>query len=316
MHGERTLYESRWCSLGLVDVEVPDGPRFEHHVLRTPGGAVGTVVQGGDDSVLLLYRHRVLTGRWGWEIPAGAVDPGEASVEAASRETLEETGWLARAARAAVRLRPAERYLRPAGRALPRGGSDPSGRAGRRRGVFAGRVAAAGAGAQPRPRRPGARRHDLGGPALVADVHPCRLPPGPARAPSAGGRPPGDALATGRGRSGLLVERVPVAARRGAPDTTGAGRGRRPSSTRTAGSGPSRPPTLRAVAATRGADPGTRTCRTRSSSRPTAGSWTAATGWRRPGWPGRSASQPCSSRRTRIPDWVDAQSAAAPTALP
>jgi 8-oxo-dGTP pyrophosphatase MutT (NUDIX family) len=43
---------------------------------------------------LLLWRHRFITDTWGWEIPAGRVDPGESPEQAARRETLEETGWL------------------------------------------------------------------------------------------------------------------------------------------------------------------------------------------------------------------------------
>jgi hypothetical protein len=33
-HGERAIYDSPWVSLHLVDVEVPGGHRFEHHVVR------------------------------------------------------------------------------------------------------------------------------------------------------------------------------------------------------------------------------------------------------------------------------------------
>jgi 8-oxo-dGTP pyrophosphatase MutT (NUDIX family) len=94
VHGERSLYDSDWVSLRLVDVEVPDGPRFEHHVVRTPRPAVGTVVHG-TGGILLLWRHRFITGTWGWEIPAGGVDAGESAVDAAAREVLEETGWRA-----------------------------------------------------------------------------------------------------------------------------------------------------------------------------------------------------------------------------
>jgi 8-oxo-dGTP pyrophosphatase MutT (NUDIX family) len=43
--------------------------------------------------VLLLWRHRFITDTWGWEIPAGRIDPGETPEQAASREVLEETGW-------------------------------------------------------------------------------------------------------------------------------------------------------------------------------------------------------------------------------
>ena len=92
MHGERVLYDSPWVGLSLVDVEVPDGPRFDHHVVRLPRPAVGVVV-AVDDAVLLLHRHRFITGTWGWEVPAGGVDAGESLVEAAAREVLEETGW-------------------------------------------------------------------------------------------------------------------------------------------------------------------------------------------------------------------------------
>jgi 8-oxo-dGTP pyrophosphatase MutT (NUDIX family) len=69
--------------------------RFEHHVLRMPCAAAGVVVDDSDRGVLLLWRHRFISNTWGWEVPAGRVDPGETPVEAAARETLEETGWRA-----------------------------------------------------------------------------------------------------------------------------------------------------------------------------------------------------------------------------
>jgi len=99
VHGERNLYESEWVTLSLVDVEIPDcGPghparRFEHHVVRMPAPATGVVVHDPHKGVLLLWRHRFITDTWGWEIPAGKVDPGETAEVAASREVREETGW-------------------------------------------------------------------------------------------------------------------------------------------------------------------------------------------------------------------------------
>jgi 8-oxo-dGTP pyrophosphatase MutT (NUDIX family) len=93
VHGERSLYESEWVRLVLVDVEIPDGDRFEHHVIRFPNHAAGTVVRDPARGVLLLWRHRFITDTWGWEIPAGRIDPGETPAQAAARETLEETGW-------------------------------------------------------------------------------------------------------------------------------------------------------------------------------------------------------------------------------
>jgi 8-oxo-dGDP phosphatase len=93
VHGERSLYESEWMSLRLVDVELPSGERFEHHVLRIPREASAAVVHDPGRGVLLLWRHRFVTDSWGWEIPGGRIDAGETPEQAAARETLEETGW-------------------------------------------------------------------------------------------------------------------------------------------------------------------------------------------------------------------------------
>lgn len=94
-HGERSIYESPWVSLRLVDVEVPGGLRFDHHVVRRARPAAGAVVHHPDRGVLLLWRHRFITRTWGWEIPAGGVEADESLVDAAAREVLEETGWRA-----------------------------------------------------------------------------------------------------------------------------------------------------------------------------------------------------------------------------
>jgi len=93
VHGETSLYSSEWLNVRLVDVELPDGTRFDHHVVRLPQPAVGVIVRDDDRGVLLLRRHRFVTDTWGWEIPAGRVEPGETLEEAAGREAIEETGW-------------------------------------------------------------------------------------------------------------------------------------------------------------------------------------------------------------------------------
>jgi 8-oxo-dGTP pyrophosphatase MutT (NUDIX family) len=93
VHGERSLYDSEWMRLVLVDVEVPQGRRFDHHVIRFPNASSGTVVHDPTRGVLLIWRHRFITDTWGWEIPAGRIEPGETPEQAAMRETLEETGW-------------------------------------------------------------------------------------------------------------------------------------------------------------------------------------------------------------------------------
>ena len=93
MHGEREIYTSEWMSLHLADVEIPGGARFEHHVLRMPFEAAGTLVHDPDRGLLLLWRHRFITDNWGWEVPAGRIEADETPAQAAERECLEETGW-------------------------------------------------------------------------------------------------------------------------------------------------------------------------------------------------------------------------------
>jgi len=55
--------------------------------------AAAVVVFEPARGVLMIRRHRFITGAQGWEVPAGRVEDGEQVLEAAARETLEETGW-------------------------------------------------------------------------------------------------------------------------------------------------------------------------------------------------------------------------------
>ena len=91
-HAERVIYDSPWVRLSVADVELPSGRRLDHHVVRVRPAA-GTVVHDPNAGVLMLYRHRFITDSWGYEIPAGGIDPDESAAEAAARECLEETGW-------------------------------------------------------------------------------------------------------------------------------------------------------------------------------------------------------------------------------
>jgi 8-oxo-dGTP pyrophosphatase MutT (NUDIX family) len=88
----RTLYDCPWFRLEQTDVTLPDGQTFPHHVIRTPAPVVAVLAVDQHDRVLLLHRHRFITNREGWELPAGAADPGEDPAAAAARELAEETG--------------------------------------------------------------------------------------------------------------------------------------------------------------------------------------------------------------------------------
>ena len=93
VYGERTLYDSPWVRLVRVEVEPPDGNRFEHHVVRLQRVVMALVLRNGGSEVLMLRRQRFVTDQIGWELPGGIVKSGDGSEESAARETEEETGY-------------------------------------------------------------------------------------------------------------------------------------------------------------------------------------------------------------------------------
>lgn len=94
VRSERTVYAGGWLDVAIADVRLPDGRQIDHHVIIYPYPAVGVVVvRPSDGAVLLLWRHRITTDSWSWEVPAGRMEEGETPEQAGERETLEETGW-------------------------------------------------------------------------------------------------------------------------------------------------------------------------------------------------------------------------------
>lgn len=89
---ERSLYKDQWLDVRTADVQLPDGRHLDHRLIRMPASA-GAVVLNADRQALLIWRHRFITERWGWEIPMGIINKDEEPADAAAREVEEETGW-------------------------------------------------------------------------------------------------------------------------------------------------------------------------------------------------------------------------------
>jgi hypothetical protein len=60
--------------LGLVDVETPNGGRWDYHVVHFGRIAMAMIVNEDDDTVLMLWRCRFATDQWGYELLGGLVE--------------------------------------------------------------------------------------------------------------------------------------------------------------------------------------------------------------------------------------------------
>ena len=90
--GERSVYDNRWVRLSLVEVEAPNGARWEHHVVTLDRVAIAMLVNDRDE-VLMLHRYRFAVDQWGYELLGGLVEDGEDPAVTAAREAVEESGW-------------------------------------------------------------------------------------------------------------------------------------------------------------------------------------------------------------------------------
>lgn len=88
------IYESPWVNLYVDKVVFPDGAIIEkHHYLDFHKEAAACVVENEVGEVLLIQSYRYVTNSLEWEVPAGGIEDDETIIEAARRETLEETGY-------------------------------------------------------------------------------------------------------------------------------------------------------------------------------------------------------------------------------
>jgi 8-oxo-dGDP phosphatase len=90
--GERPAWRGRRISVAVLEVEAPDGERFEREIVHHPG-AVAMVPLHEDGTVMLIHQFRAAVDDSMWEIPAGMRDVAdELPEDTAQRELAEEVG--------------------------------------------------------------------------------------------------------------------------------------------------------------------------------------------------------------------------------
>jgi ADP-ribose pyrophosphatase len=92
--GERVVYDG-FTRVVVRRYRLPDGREVDWDLLDTPA-TVAVLPLTDDGQVVMVEQFRPGPGRLVLSLPGGLVDPGEAPVDAAARELLEETGHAAR----------------------------------------------------------------------------------------------------------------------------------------------------------------------------------------------------------------------------
>jgi 8-oxo-dGDP phosphatase len=94
--GTEEQFRNWLISVRTDSVRMPDG-RYAERTVVSHIGAVAVLALDEQDRVLMIRQYRHPVARQLWEIPAGLRDvAGEALVDTARRELLEETGHVAR----------------------------------------------------------------------------------------------------------------------------------------------------------------------------------------------------------------------------
>ncbi len=90
----KTIYEGRVFDVLVDQVELPSGRKTTREVVRHRG-AVGLIPVLENGRIVLAEQYRYPTGEVLLEIPAGRLEEGEDPALTASRELMEETGYVA-----------------------------------------------------------------------------------------------------------------------------------------------------------------------------------------------------------------------------
>ena len=105
----RAAYRGRMLKVNEDEVTLPDGGTALREYIVHPGAAI-ILPLFDDGSVFLERQFRYPLGQHFYELPAGRLEPDEASLATAKRELLEETGYIATEWRELGRLHPCIGY--------------------------------------------------------------------------------------------------------------------------------------------------------------------------------------------------------------
>src|SRR5690606_37881018 len=90
-----SVFEGKLLKVRRDRVRLPNGREATREYIKHPG-AVVVMALLDDDHVVMVRQYRYAVQQLILEFPAGKLDPGEAPLDCAQRELMEETGYSAR----------------------------------------------------------------------------------------------------------------------------------------------------------------------------------------------------------------------------
>ena len=88
----RPVYENRWIRVREDQVAMPDGQTTIYGVVEC-AGCIGVLPFLDAKTVVMVGQYRYVAGDFYWEMPSGAMKPGESEEAAVQRELAEEAGY-------------------------------------------------------------------------------------------------------------------------------------------------------------------------------------------------------------------------------
>jgi 8-oxo-dGTP pyrophosphatase MutT (NUDIX family) len=89
-----TAWSCPWYAVRRDEIVLPNGRHAHYHVVEK-APAVWIIPVTAEGEIVLIYSYRYTVDDWCWELPAGAIKPGQTAEEAARAELREEVGGTA-----------------------------------------------------------------------------------------------------------------------------------------------------------------------------------------------------------------------------
>jgi len=83
-----------WFQIRKDEIITPNGQPGVYNVIESPV-SVWIVPVTPQNEIVMIYNYRYTIDQWCWEVPAGAVEPGQTTLEAAQAELQQEAGGTA-----------------------------------------------------------------------------------------------------------------------------------------------------------------------------------------------------------------------------